>query len=261
MEKFSVIWHDVEGGAWYPVGLIWRFPKGMFFAYVEGSRKNRNIYNFLGMKQPDGLFFSDNSFPFIDNRMMKPSRDDYSEYMRWAGLASTSIDPFHLLSRMGTGKSSDPLQIYPVPIRGYNNKYKTFFFCHGIRHMPQSAKDVVSKLRPGDLLYPVLDVCNTYDKYAVGIRTERPLHFIGYFPRYVSQDVTDVVQSDASSFQIVVERVNLDAPASYRLLCSAQGQWPNGFMPCSRADYMLINKKVNDAILSKYYLSILNNMA
>ncbi|MCW5556841.1 MAG: DNA-binding protein, partial [Verrucomicrobiae bacterium] len=113
---------------------------------------------------------------------------------------------------------------------------------HGLRYMPEAAKERVLVLRQDETLSPMLDLCNSADPNAVALRTvEGDRLMLGYVPRYLARDVWKLFQGCEPNFiQVFVHRVNKDAPLQQRLLCRMHACWPNGFQPCSGEEFQPI---------------------
>ena len=120
--------------------------------------------------------------------------------------------------------------------------YLNKFFMHGLRYMPETARNRIKSLEPGEPLYPMLDLCNPNDPSAVALRTvngDRVM--LGYVPRYLAQDVRKLFQGcDPSLIRVYVHHVNPDAPLQQRLLCRMNACWPRGFQPCSGEEFQPI---------------------
>ncbi len=68
---------------------------------------------------------------------------------------------------------------------------------------------------------------------------------MGYLPRYLAQDVYELLKQDPKRLQIYVERVNpVPTPIQLRLLCNLTAEWTEDFQPFSSQDYLPIVDKV-----------------
>ena len=101
--------------------------------------------------------------------------------------------------------------------------------------MPPAAKERISELKEGDQLYLMPDLFNQVDPHAVALRTGDEGRFlIGYVPRYLANDLWTLFgKCDREHIQVIVHRINRDAPMQQRLLCRMHACWPAGFEPCS----------------------------
>ena len=83
------------------------------------------------------------------------------------------------------------------------------------------------------------DPQNEHDEYAIALRTDDPKTIVAFCPRFMTRDFLHVLDNKKESAEprVEVERVNLDAPIQFRLLCCLSVVWPDGFSPCATEDY------------------------
>jgi hypothetical protein len=82
------------------------------------------------------------------------------------------------------------------------------------------------------------DLQNEHDRHALILRTLAPITLVGYAPRYFSSEFSKLMQSVAKDkIEVTVERVNLDAPLQYRVLCHLRAPWPANFQSCSTQEF------------------------
>ena len=79
---------------------------------------------------------------------------------------------------------------------------------------------------------------NPHDPRASRIHTVvRGVH-IGLVPRYLCKDVHALLAAAGQQAQAHVQRVNLPpTPAQFRVLCSLNVHWPQGFRPLASPDF------------------------
>jgi hypothetical protein len=179
-------------------------------------------------------------FPLFRNRLLTRSRPEYAQLLEWLGLPADHADPVHLLGLTEGRRKTDELAILPCPTAAADGMYRIKFLAHGIRHLPPATVEGVGALRSGDPLYLMLDEQNEHDGNAVCIRTGDPVSLVGYCPRYLAADFRSLLQQDAPSVRVRVDRVNPDAPSQLRLLCRLETRWPAGFQPCSGDEFQPI---------------------
>ena len=98
------------------------------------------------------------------------------------------------------------------------------------------------KLKPGDMLFLVPEPQNPVDPNAMMLQTEDHIG-VGYCPRYLLDDVLNIVGKCCGEPQVKIERVNpAPAPLQYRLLCNLTACWPNDFHPFDTEKYQPIVK-------------------
>ena len=233
---FFINWQDPISRRWYPVAKLMRASGYYIFAYTRGSEHSQNFLPFGNMTDLRSVYVSKELFPIFANRVMNERRPEFRRYSEWSGMdSSTNTDPLLLMARMGGGRATDTLQVYPVPEKSKDGMYRTVFFCHGIRHLSDDSQKRTLGLTSGERLFLMLDLQNPFDPGAVALRSSDPATMVGYCPRYLSRDMALLAEDVSNALQVTVKRVNLDAPVQFRLLCEAVSWWPKDFEPC--ADY------------------------
>lgn len=238
MATFFLIWQDPQDRSWHPVGRLDRVGRKFTFVYTEGARVSSRFVPFGNLTSLTSIYVSDELFPIFANRVLSEKRPEYLTYARWSGLEKLiSADPLMLMARMGGGRATDSLQVYPMPERGVGDVYQTVFFLHGLSHLPEMSQRRASSLFADERLFPMLDLQNAYDANAVALRAAEPSVMLGYCPRHLAADFRTLVERSSSRLDIRVTRVNPDAPPQYRVLCEARAQWPADFQPCGGREY------------------------
>lgn len=73
------------------------------------------------------------------------------------------------------------------------------------------------------------------------LRTEDPVSLVGYVPGYHCADLSKLLKlAGAETVTVTAERMNLDAPIQYRLLCRLSAPWPEDFQPCAADEFQPI---------------------
>ena len=224
-----------QTGHWGPVGRLERVAGGYRFVYTEGARKLRGFRPFPGMEDLEAVYESEELFPLFLNRLLAPSRPEYSAYLEWSGFdPDHPPDPVALLGITEGRRVTDQFEIFPYPQRDSKGCYQVKFFLHGIRWLPEPARKRIDRLQRDEQLGLLLDIHNPVDRSAVAVRTMTEHYLIGYVPRYLAEDVRSLcLRCDPEAMQLTVERVNADAPLQFRVLCRFRGCWPEGFAPCT----------------------------
>lgn len=227
-------------GGWSPIGRL-QFDNGVYrFVYTKGARTARGFAPFTGMEDLEQIYESEKLFPIFANRLMPESRPEYEAYLRWSGFDTTSQpDPIAILGVTEGIRRTDMIELFPCPVPDAQGCYLNKFFLHGLRYMPEAAKERVLRLSQDEPLYPMLDLCNPADTNAVALRTvEGDRLMLGYVPRYLAHDVWKLFQGcDPHFIKVFAHRVNVDAPLQQRLLCRMQACWPDGFQPCGGEEF------------------------
>ncbi len=248
MRKLIVTWQDKRSRKWYPVGQLVQ-DSGLYrFFYLNGARIAKTETGFEPMVSfPDftEIYESVNLFAVFMNRVMPPSRPEYSEIINYLNLPENQIDPFAFLERTGGAKVTDTFELFPCPILE-SNWYKLSFFVHGLRYMPDSANERISNLRIGDPLFLALDIQNVADTESLLIHTE-DYHNVGYCPSYLLDDLREV-KEHKDVVKLSVERVNNGmTPLQFRLLCQMRFKKSAVPSPFSSQRFQPISSKVAES--------------
>jgi hypothetical protein len=247
MNALYVAWRPAapEQAGWRPVGRLEHDGQLYRFCYTQGARKP-GFQPFRGMEDLCQIYESEELLPLFANRLLSRSRPEYEAYLRWSGFdPEFSPDPIVILGVTEGIRQTDAVEVFPCPVPGADGCYFTRFFLHGIRWLPEAAARRTTELRAGEPLKLMLDLQNDHDANAVAVRTELERTLIGYVPRYLANDVCQLVQKcDLDFIDLSVDRVNPDAPLQNRVLCRMHACWPDGFQPCSGEDFAPIPEGV-----------------
>jgi HIRAN domain len=243
MNKLFLAWQDPKTRHWFPIGKLTFDGKEYQFIYTHGVKKAQAEPNFQllhSFPKLDKIYTSSELFPLFSNRLMRPSRPDYQDYIQWLNIPQNEDDPIAILARSGGRKATDTFEVFPCPEINEDGLYHIHFFVHGLRYMPECSIDRVKQLQPGERLYLTQDFQNTYDSKALLLRTEQR-HNLGYCPRYLAADICEVLKQNPESVCVRVERVNpAPTPIQFRLLCNMTAQWHEDFSPFASQDYQPI---------------------
>ncbi len=195
------------------------------------------------MTKLDTEYVSTDLFPLFANRVLPRTRPEYRDYLRWLGLTETQHDELEELARTGGLRATDTLELIPCPEPTAANRYEVFFFSRGLRHLHEENQQRAARLTAGERLYLMQDLQNTHDPMALLLRTGNPVTLVGYAPRYYSAEFTTLIGLvGQEAVTVTVERVNLDAPLQYRVLCKLSAPWPAQFLPCVSGAYEPLGK-------------------
>jgi len=238
VKALFLAWQDPMSRQWLPVGRL-TYENGRYqFVYTKGALTSRNFIPFGPMRDLRSVYESSELFPLFANRILSKNRPEYQQFLHWLNVTEDAADPLSLLARTEGLRGTDSLRVFPCPERQENGTYQVHFFSHGLRYLPTESLEAVNGLKPGTRLYLMLDVQNEQDSFAVALRAEQPTLLVGYAPRYFATDFRKVLLGpNSKTVQVLVERVNTEAPTQLRLLCSITADWPKGFHPCSGPHY------------------------
>ena len=232
-------WREPTSREWINVGKLWQEDKLYKFCYTKGvdkAEKSGNFALFGQMDEKDKTYVSDELFPMFKNRLLQKSRPEYQDYLDWLGLDKT-LEPLDELSRTNGVRATDSLQLFEVPTKK-DGKYTTYFFSHGISHLPKNYVERIKELKKGDRLFLMQDIQNKIDQYALMIRTDDPVELMGYCPRIYTKDLNSLIQKNgARNINLTIETINHDAPLQFRLLCKLEADWYEDFFPFLDDDF------------------------
>jgi hypothetical protein len=232
---------------WWPVGRLSREESDYVFTYTRGARSAeevgfRPLSSFPDFEQ---VYVSKQLFPMFRNRLPPQSRPDYEDFIEWLDLERGEVDPLVVLARSGGERETDMFEVFPIPERNADGRYGPTFFVHGLRHRGPSAEEEVRRLRPGDILALESEPENPHDPRALRIHRIHTLVRgvqIGFLPRYLCQDVHALLSAAGERAQVRVQRVNPPpTPAQFRVLCSLDSAWPQGFRPLAGPDFEVLH--------------------
>lgn len=239
MNALFVAWRPPsKHEGWRPIGRL-EHRDGLFrFSYTQGSKKP-GFRAFAQMEALDQVYESEELFPVFANRLLSKSRPEYEDFLRWGGFdAADTPDPVVILGVTEGLRQTDAIEVFPCPQPDMDGCYLSKFFLHGIRWFPDSAHERILQLKSHERLKLLPDVQNEYDNNAVAVRTELDRVLIGYIPRYLAQDVSQLLTTCAGgSLELFVDRLNSDAPLQNRVLCRMHACWPDDFVPCASEDF------------------------
>lgn len=237
---------DTQNGKWGPVGRLNYDGQIYQFCYTRGAPTLQGFQPFSEMQDLEQVYESDELFPLFSNRLLARTRPEYEAFLTWGGFdPNTPPDPIAILGVTEGRRQTDSIEVFPCPVPDAQSCYLNKFFLHGVSWNPPYAVERIGRLNPNEPLLVMLDICNAHDPMAVAVRTVEERTLIGYVPRYLAGDVWQLLQGcNPGSVNLVVERVNRDAPSQQRLLCRMNACWPAGFQPCSGDAFLPIPSSV-----------------
>ena len=251
MKTLFLAWQDPNSRTWFPVGKLTSEGGLYYFSYLRGAIQAKEQADFQPLWSFPDLYHCYSSaelFPLFANRLLRPSRPDYKDFVQWLNIPEQRDDPIALLARSGGRRKTDSLEVFPCLERDEHGSYHMHFFAHGLRHFPEAIQQYVQSLKPETPLLVTHDVQNKFDSRALILRTE-DLHFVGYCPRYLTQDFFELVCRFPQRANFTVERVNPPpTPLQFRLLCNLTVAWSEDFQPFSDPIYQPLAKEECGAI-------------
>jgi len=235
---------------WWPVGRLSRPHAEFVFQYTRGalSARSAGFRPLLSFPDVDQVYASSKLFPLFANRLMPESRPEYPRFVEWLDLPSGERDPLVLLARSGGRRETDTFEVFPEPERTPGPAFQTTFFVHGLRHRPEAAASEALQLASRSEVCLQPDPGNPVDPTALKVITSRGTH-IGFVPRYLCRDLQFLRGSVPVQAKALVRRVNLPpTPMQFRVLCTFEAPWPDGFRPFADPDFAPIRSAAVAAV-------------
>lgn len=232
---------------WGPVGRL-ELENGVYrYFYTHGATSLNGFKPFPEMPGLDDVYESNELFPLFANRLLTKQRPEYEAFLGWGGFNSqTPPDPILILGVTEGKKATDSVEVFPSPVPDSQGCYFNKFFVHGLRWINPASLKRIESLEKAERLFLMPDIQNPYDENAVAIRTDKDRTMLGYVPRYLAADVSELCGTcDLNFIELFVEQVNRDAPLQQRLLCRMHACWPNDFRPCSGPAFQPIPASVS----------------
>lgn len=237
MKSVFVMWQDLANTRmWHPVAKLTQQSDDLYlFNYTQGAKHEYFTY-FPSMEDKTKQYTSDRLFTFFKNRLIPESRPEHDSMFEWSGLSSDSKDYLELLSISGGERKTDHFRIVNIP-KAQDGLYKIQFFVSSINYLNEDERAHLNQLKPGDQLSYQFDSSNTVDIDATILLKDFEKK-IGYLPHYLCKDLKNLISLNASNeIEFSVLKVNLDAPAQFRVLCELKTPWPEGFKPFSDREF------------------------
>lgn len=238
MNRLYLAWQEPRTRKWLPVGMLSFDGKLYRFSYTRGACASPTFEPFPKMKRLAEVYESEELFPLFSNRLLTKTRPEYNNFLSWLKMDKSEQNELEMLALTGAARATDSLEMFACPSRTADGNYEISFFSHGISHLDKGAIEKVNDLEPGDRLFIMHDLQNSYDFMALALRTSDPATIVGYCPRYLNEDLHKLIsRCHPQTITMKVEQVNKQAPLQLRLLCRLVAPWPAEFEPCSSAMY------------------------
>ena len=237
MKSVFVMWQDLAGTRmWHPVAKLTQESENSYiFTYTKGA-SHKSFPSFPNMEKKEKAYKSDQLFTFFKNRLMPESRPEHDSMFEWSGLTASSKDYLELLAISGGEKKTDHFRIINIP-QNKDGFYRVKFFVSSINYLNSDEKANLNNLKESDKLDFSFDEENNVDCDATILLKELNQK-IGYLPHYLCKDLKKLLQLNSKeNLSIQVLKVNLDAPAQYKVLCELVTPWVNGFKPFDNVEF------------------------
>lgn len=242
MNPLYIAWQDPQSRLWHTVGQLNREKDLYTFVYTRGALASPR-FKYLGrMRDVHKKYYSQELFPLFANRILNSSRPEYRDYVEWLAMnPDKENDPMQLLARSGGERATDELYVFAYPETNDQGELELFFLSNGLRYLDPANLQRIGQLQTGDRLTLRHESENKHDAFALMLETD-DLIKVGYCPRYLSRDLCQAMEK--TTIQLTVERVNLDAPIQFRLLCKAVFKLPEGFELFADDEYQSLDREI-----------------
>ncbi|MDD2966564.1 MAG: HIRAN domain-containing protein [Desulfovibrionaceae bacterium] len=245
MKILYVAWKDQEKNQWRTVGRLCCENGKYIFCYTDGAHA-QSFIPFGRMTDLNFVYIADDLFPIFENRLLSKNRPEFKNLLNWLALDSEPYDPLDVLALTEGKRGTDSLEIFSHPTSDHSGVMKINFFSHGLRHISNWASENLKKLNEGSPLFLCPDPQNKNDENAIIIRSDDPISFVGYCPRYLTNDFLGLLsKTNKNDISVSVKRINLEAPDRYKVLCTMSVKSAGDFKPFSSQDFTPIVKNIS----------------
>lgn len=189
-----------------PIARLSQLPNdGYSFRYTRGAQLVDGLRPLPGL--PDfGQTYRFARLPALfRERVMDPSRSDYTAYILTLGLDPSLATPWEQIVTTGGRRAGDTLQFMEVP-RVERGRVGARFLANGIRHIPEGPLEMsgqtvtvshveheraLASLSPGTPVHVVAEENNPHDSYA-SLVTSQGIP-VGWVPACLSKGFRDLV--------------------------------------------------------------------
>ena len=212
---------------WFPVGRLDLVPESTYcyrFRYIHGAMQAQDQAKFpllVEFPELDWGYKFDRLFPVFQNRVMRPTRPDFPDYVHSLGLTEDA-DAFDILSVSGGRRVTDPYGVFPKLEKDADENFTCRFFLNGSRHVSPKAQERIRSLRENESLH--LELTHSAANWAVQIQTEDH-QMIGWAPRYLAT-VLAAAPKESRKCSAKVVRNNTDhSYVNEQVLVEMRGRW------------------------------------
>lgn len=210
---------------WFPIGRLDADVENekYRFRYIGGAKRAKEAAGFpliTSFPRINGDYKSTRLFPAFSNRVMRPSRPDFKDYLKLLALTEDS-DPIDMMAVSGGRRVTDSYEVFPQIVKRPDGGFASRFFLHGGRHVSKPAQERLGSLEADEELYLALELTNPLGELAVQIQTT-DYQMIGWSPRYLVHDLALALAPGSCRARVV--RVNsLPVPSEERVLVELSG--------------------------------------
>jgi hypothetical protein len=230
--RLVVAWQHPQTRLISPAGMLDVETGRYRFRYFRRAMTTSDFRPFLGFREFERTYLSNELFPLFQQRVMNPRRPDYERYIKSLNL-SPDATPWEQLARSGGKRTGDTIQHFPVPTVRADGSSRCCFLVHGVRHIEinynPSVQQRIQELRKGDFLQLVPEPGNIVNPKALLISADGN-DLLGWIPDLLLDYVYTLRES--GPVELRVEHTNgSNAPYHFRLIALVEGRAPAGYQP------------------------------
>lgn len=230
--RLVVAWQHPQTRLISAVGMLDVETQRYRFRYLRRAMTTAGFRPFLGFREFEKTYLSDELFPLFQQRVMNPRRPDYERYIKSLNLPSDAT-PWEQLARSGGKRTGDTIQLFPEPIVRVDGSSRCCFLVHGVRHIEKnydpSVQQRIQNLRKGDSLQLVPEPDNVVNPKALLTSTEGG-DVLGWVPDLLLDYV--YMLRESGPVELRVEHTNgPNVPYHFRLIARVEGRVPAGYQP------------------------------
>jgi hypothetical protein len=246
-QKIYVVWQDPKSRKHFPVGelsYVHNEHEVYHFNYIYGVGESQKFgfQAFPGFPELDMTYVSIDLFPFFQNRILLPSREEYEAFVTSLGLSPSDAKPIDILARSGGRRATDSIEMFaPADIIETDdpdfNIAKYYFLLHGLSHMRDCAQVLAADtVKADNSLFVMHDIQNPVDSKALLLRTIDYCS-IGFVPRYLLDDIWSLLDKQ-TDLRFYVYKVNSPpSPIQQRIVCKLEAKVQKDFISCRSEAY------------------------
>ncbi len=228
---FLVLRQDPGTREYAVVGRLDRENGEYVFRYSPEVSHDLHVSPLPGFPDLVRTYRSHTLFATFSNRVMTPRRDSYQDYLGLLGLEGGEPEPFEVLARTWGTRTTDRIQVLPIPRVGPGGHLQTRFLVHGGGHVDPDAH-ALRRVHVGDRLQLQPEPDNVADAGAVLVLRGGGMDRLGYIPRPLAPFIHALWTAHVEPV-VIAEHINLPEERlvsnQMRLLARLEAQVPEGF--------------------------------
>lgn len=237
MNSIYILWQDQYSKLWHPVAKLTHENNLYRLNYTKGANSSKNFVPFPNMEKLDSIYESQELFPFFQNRIMPKSRPEFRSIINWLDMTPDTFDPLDYLSVTGGERKTDNYRILKLPDL-INGKFVFNFLVSGIHYLEIENQEKIKNLSNNLELDYIYETDNPVDPNAIKLVDKESGTFVGYCPRYLVNDFKKLLDQNPEFSHFKIKKLNINAPASYRMVCSFESLESEHYKPLNFNEYL-----------------------